>query len=141
MLFLYFLIKVLLTFNAVPISAIQQRDLFIHMYAFFFPFLILHHDLSQGIGYHSLCYTVDVVHLYFKLVYLVILWSAFFAFHFFSLGKVSSSFMWEYLGLQNLEERDRCYCTCNLKKIKIHLSYVHRNPGVGGSKLKKKSLL
>ena len=46
-------------YNAVPISAVQQSNPIIPIYTFF-SHIILHHVLSQDIGYSSLCFPVGL---------------------------------------------------------------------------------
>ena len=53
-----FFIEVQLIYNVVLISAVQQSDSVIHIHTFFFN-IVFHYGLSQGIGYSSLCYTVE----------------------------------------------------------------------------------
>ena len=53
---LYFFIEVWLIYNVAFISVLQQSDSLIHIHMLFH--ILLHHSLSQDIGYSSLCYTV-----------------------------------------------------------------------------------
>ena len=52
-----FFIKLLLIYNVVMVSDVQQNDSVIHTCTFFFN-ILLQHGLSQETGYSSLCYTV-----------------------------------------------------------------------------------
>ena len=64
--FIIIIIKVWLIYNIVPISAGPQSHtyvcicMYIHTHTYIhIPYIIIHHNLSQGTGYSSLCYTVE----------------------------------------------------------------------------------